>query len=121
MDKNKQKTIIITLIVIALFFGIAFYYSGSKGKSDNSVVALKNPNTGVTALPSDIEGREVFRMLTVLKTIKLDTGFFDNDIFQSLSDFSVELLPEEAGRINPFAPLGATQPRIVIVEEVEGN
>ncbi len=121
MDKNKQKTIIITLIVIALFFGIAFYYSGSKGKSDSSVVALKNTNTGVAVLPSDIEGREVFKMLTVLKSIKLDTDFFDNEIFRSLSDFSVELSPEEAGRINPFAPLQRTQSTATAVEEVDGN
>jgi len=121
MDKEKQKTIIITLIIVALLFGVAFYYSGGKGKSDNSVVALKNTNTGAGALPSGNGGREVFKMLTVLKSIKLDTKFFNDDVFQSLNDFSVELSPEEVGRINPFAPLRKTQPAVVVDEEVVGN
>lgn len=50
-------------------------------------------------------GNEILNILTLLKTTKIDTGFFQNTAFKSLADFSVQLPSPETGRVNPFAPL----------------
>lgn len=48
--------------------------------------------------------REILAMLTKLKNInKIDTGFFENEIFKSLTDFTPSLeIPKDYGRLNPF-------------------
>lgn len=50
-------------------------------------------------------GESILDMLNTLRSVKLDISFFEDDIFRSLADYSVELtLPETKGRKNPFAP-----------------
>jgi len=50
-------------------------------------------------------GESILDMLSTLRSVKLDVSFFEDDIFRSLTDYSVELtLPETKGRKNPFAP-----------------
>jgi hypothetical protein len=48
-----------------------------------------------------------------VQALKLDKSILDDEVFNSLEDFSQELTPEDIGRSNPFAPLSgaANSPR----------
>lgn len=49
--------------------------------------------------------RDILSMLAKLKKIKIDSDFFNNEIFKGLVDFIPTLeLPKEYGRPNPFLP-----------------
>lgn len=59
------------------------------------------------ATPADsaISG-DLLVTLNSIHTIRLDNTIFTDPVFASLSDFGVTIPPQDAGRPNPFAPLG---------------
>ncbi len=50
--------------------------------------------------------QEILITLGQLHTIRLDPAVFTDPVFASLSDFGVTIPPQQAGRRNPFAPVG---------------
>ena len=66
---------------------------------------------GSSALLTTTEGtsplsQEILTTLGQLHTIKLDSSVFTDPVFVSLNDFSAVIPPQNAGRRNPFAPVG---------------
>lgn len=107
--KNQKKILSLILIAIFAFFGILiyFYYLGNKPIENQSLVS----GTSAVALAGDElnipeSGKDFLKTLKTLKKIKIDTEFFNQEVFKGLIDFSQELPFEEKGRLNPFAPLG---------------
>jgi Tfp pilus assembly protein PilO len=50
--------------------------------------------------------QKILTVLTKLRSVKIDTEFFQSDIFKSLVDFVPVLeTPKDYGRVNPFAPV----------------
>ena len=63
---------------------------------------------GVTESQS---AKEILSMLTRLRAIKIDTDFFNGDIYKSFIDFlPIVELPKEYGRPNPFTALEVLSP-----------
>lgn len=52
--------------------------------------------------------QELVATLLALRSVKLDGAIFSDPGFQSLKDFSTEIVPEPIGRPNPFLPLNST-------------
>jgi len=51
------------------------------------------------------EAREILTMLARLKAVKIDSDFFQGDIFKSLQEFApIVASPTDYGRPNPFIP-----------------
>lgn len=50
--------------------------------------------------------QEILTTLEQLHTIKLNAAVFSDPVFASLTDFGVTIPPQNAGRRNPFAPVG---------------
>ncbi len=50
--------------------------------------------------------QEILTTLEQLHTIKLNSAVFSDPVFASLTDFGVTIPPQNAGRRNPFAPVG---------------
>jgi len=66
------------------------------------------PSASVVTLgaTSSESTQEIVEILTKLRSIKIDSEFFQSDIFKSLVDFIPTLeIPQQYGRINPFAPI----------------
>ncbi len=59
----------------------------------------------VSQSESDSVSRELIVTLSNLNTIKLDDSIFTDAVFVSLSDFGVQIPPQNVGRRNPFAPI----------------
>ena len=67
--------------------------------------------TAVAGAKKDEGAKEILNMLTKLRAIKIDTDFFNGDIYKSLVDFLPDLeMPKEYGRPNPFISLEAATP-----------
>ncbi len=101
---RRLKILMMILAGLGLVFAYMFFFPERGGDGNKIIVAVDDKDGAVETMPID-EGKEVLKMLDVLRTIELDMAFFDDELFQGLIDFSVELAPEEAGRPNPFAPL----------------
>ena len=53
-----------------------------------------------------VASQEILATLSKLHTIKLDPALFADPLCVSLSDYGVTIPPQNAGRRNPFAPIG---------------
>jgi hypothetical protein len=89
--KKNRMYIGIVLLLAAGFWVYMTYFTGSSGE-------LLTSNT------SSPLSQDVLLTLSNLNTLKLDDSIFSDPVFTSLSDYSVAIPPEAAGRRNPFAP-----------------
>ena len=94
---NRYKNIlIILLVVVAAFVVYSVFFTGG----DTRTLVAEDIDPAQTAVE-----QELIALLLELRSINLDLSIFDDSKFQSLTDFSQELVPEPVGRENPFAPL----------------
>lgn len=105
---NSKTIIIIVVVIILAFAGYGFLISGQK-KTSTSGVTKQAVTTG-SATPSnstalDGPGKEFVTQLLAIQNIKFNLQLFADPVFQGLQDWSREILPQETGRPNPFAPL----------------
>lgn len=92
--KNKKLMGAIAGVVV-----VALGYYGYS--SDSSAPLLTNSGEGTSPM-----SQEILTTLGQLHTIKLDPAVFTDPVFVSLTDFGVTIPPQQAGRRNPFAPVG---------------
>lgn len=94
---TKYRTYILAgVLVVLAFFAYQFFF-----------VSAPQPSLSVTTVASTTAAdQDLIALLSTLKGITLDQSIFTDPSFQSLADFSRELVPESAGRPNPFALLG---------------
>lgn len=104
---NTKKIIIIVVIVVLAFIGYSFLISGNDSGNGSGVTRQNVANTtSALANPTlDGPGKEFVTQLLAIKTIKFNLDFFKDEVYRGLQDWSREILPQESGRPNPFAPL----------------
>lgn len=95
MDILKNK-FVVGGVGAVLVLTLAYYLWTS---AENS--ALLTTNDGTSPL-----SQEILTTLGQLHTIRLDPAIFTDPVFASLTDFGVTIPPQNAGRRNPFAPVG---------------
>lgn len=95
---NFIKTNKVLLGGIAVICGAVFLYYSYAG----SAAPLLTSATETSPV-----SQELLVTLGSLRTIQLDPSLFSDPVFLSLSDFGVTIPPQQAGRRNPFAPVGA--------------
>lgn len=84
------------ILVVIAFFAYQYLF-----------VSTPQPSLSVTTVASTTAAdQDLIGLLSTLRGITLDQSIFADPSFQSLADFSRELVPEPAGRQNPFGPLG---------------
>jgi len=81
---------------VLLAFGV--WYGLSQGSPSSS--SLLTADT-----PTDAASQDVVDTLLQLRAVKLDGAIFTEPAFQTLKDFSTQIVPEPVGRPDPFAPL----------------
>jgi hypothetical protein len=80
--------------IVILAYVYFTYFSGSP-----TALLTTTQNTPATS--------DLLITLASLHTITLDNSIFTDPAYLSLTDFGVTIPPENVGRPNPFAPLGA--------------
>ena len=83
---------------MAVVLGLGYYVWTS---SSSAPLLSDSTNGGITT-----GSEETLQTLSQLHTIRLDSSIFTDPVFTSLNSFSVTLPPAQAGRRNPFAPVG---------------
>jgi hypothetical protein len=103
-ESSNTKKILIAVVLIALVaFSVWFF--------------LKKPEVEVifdefgNQITSEIIGKDLIDLLDQLQAVKLDSGVFKTVGFLNLTDYSVDLVDQPQGRVNPFERLGGTQTR----------
>ena len=94
--KNKQ---VVGGLIVVLVLALGYYI----WTSQSSTPLLTDSSAQVSP-----GSQEILQTLGQLHTIKLDPALFTDPVFVSLSDFGVTIPPQNAGRRNPFAPVGST-------------
>lgn len=98
MDIVKNKWVIGGIGAVVVL-GLSYYLWSSAGSS----ALLTSSADGASPL-----SQEILTTLGQLHTIRLDASVFTDPVFVSLNDFSTTIPPQQAGRRNPFAPVGAS-------------
>ncbi len=89
------------VLIGVIILGVAFFaYSYFFAKPAEPLLSAQAVST-TTSVDQDL-----ISLLLELKSIRLDDSIFSDPAFNSLQDFSQELVQEPIGRMNPFAPLG---------------
>lgn len=96
---KRYKNVLLLIVVIGALF-IAYTVLFVDGEKDNLL------GTGGPLGPTAVVERELLGLLLEIKTVELSGSIFSDPVFQSLQDFSQELIPLPIGRNNPFAPFG---------------
>lgn len=95
----NKKNIIIIIVFIAIIGFVGFYLF--KTPTDDSALSAD-----VKSAKTD-DAQLIYNLLQKMSKVKLDDSIFSNQIFQGLKDNSIEVLPQETGRSNPFAPINS--------------
>lgn len=108
MFNIKKISIVIGVIVLA-FIGYSYMISGSKQGSSTGVTkqSVSSSQTGSPTGSTQLDGpgKEFVTQLLAIQNIKFNLTLFKDPVFMGLQDYSRELIPQESGRPNPFAPL----------------
>lgn len=86
--------------VMVLLAGLLYFYNAYWSGEAVELLTTDVPTGSVAS-------EELLITLANLRTITLDNKVFSDKVFMSLTDFGVVIPPENVGRRNPFAPLGA--------------
>lgn len=97
---KRYKNIFIGAAVLGLI--ALAYFTLFKGTGSDDTLLLVG---AVVQSPEDILRNELLESLRELRVLNLDEKIFSDPIFNSLTDFTVELSPQPVGRDNPFLPL----------------
>lgn len=93
--KQYKNVFIIVALLAAAFVAYSIFFSGEE----------EGTLTASPAAPTQTAvEQELISLLLELRGITLETDILTDPRFESLTDFSQELVAEPVGRPNPFAP-----------------
>lgn len=101
MISSNIKNIIIGVVVVGVsFFIYSFFVNKSKEEDNSSITSTRSAIESNQV--ENTTGSQILKILSNLKTIKIDKNFFSEEPFVKLQDYSVNLTEEQTGRENPF-------------------
>lgn len=104
---NLKKISIIVVVIILAFIAYSYLISGNKqsssGVSKQAVTTTSTASPGSAAL--DGPGKDFVTQLLAIQNIKFNLDLFNDPVFKGLQDYHRDLVPQDTGRPNPFAPL----------------
>lgn len=103
MKNSSSKNAIIAIVVIlVLFMGGYFYLKGTPSDSALSSLGIVG-GPGEGDADASIKGSQILLLLSQIKSINIDTSIFNNQMYKSLIDYTVEVPQQNVGKVNPFA------------------
>jgi hypothetical protein len=103
MSSLNTKNIIIGLLALLAIGGAVYYFF-----FNNSAPTVVTDSLAPSA--TELASQDIIVMVEKLKTVSIESSLFSEPIFTSLRDFSVPLLQENQGRLNPFSRIGIELP-----------
>ncbi len=113
MNKQQSSTSKTTIIfIIVLVIGALIYFYTNGNPSDNNVSSIEVSGDPQSLL-SDSVGARALTLLNQVNSLKIDANVFNSEVYKSLVDYSVEIPPQNIGRVNPFLPFRAVTPIVI--------
>jgi len=100
-SSNLKNLIVIGAILIAIAGAVYFYIS--RDQSSDELLTSQDSGAVTGTVDSDL-----LAALKELRKLHLDDSIFSDPAWLSLHDFGKVLVPQQAFRPNPFAPLDAS-------------
>lgn len=91
---SDKKVLFGSVALVALL--IYAYFNFFRSTNSDEALLTSNANSEISS--------DLLVLLSTLHTIRLDNSFFADEAFLSLSDYGVDIDPQNVGRQNPFAP-----------------
>ena len=91
-----------TLAVVGMFLAGVLWLGNTPPPQSEAALLQKSEVNPDSAVIRD----ELLALLAALKTVELDTSFFNDAKYRSLIDWSVDIKSQSVGRHNPFLPVG---------------
>lgn len=114
----QHKLIILGVAILAagaLWYGMSQSTDPAATIVTSSVAGTSNtPGGAVMPGPVDKDTQQILEILLALRAVKLDETIFSSNSFISLKDFSTKIIPEPAGRPDPFAPFDSVSSSVVV-------
>jgi hypothetical protein len=101
-NAQPQKSRLPEIIALVLIVAAAGYYFYTSSGSNNSGASFT-----VTDASSSV-GADVLNLLNQIQSLQINTTLFQSPVYQSLTDFTVQVPTEPIGKSNPFATGAAT-------------
>jgi len=101
--KPQIKTIINFVVIILVLVLLFLAYKTFSGVSSLSF-----------RTEPQVIGRELFDTLDTLSRLQLDHSALASPLFSNLTNFQEPINPEQAGRNNPFAPIGGDSSGVLV-------
>lgn len=95
ISQNKLVTIVATLVIAG-----AVWYGFSSGAPSSAVLGTENVSGAVNP-----EDQDIVTTLLKLRSVTLTGTIFSSKVFSGLKDFGTQIIPEDVGRPDPFAPI----------------
>ena len=117
IKKNKSLFLIATTLCIFLIGLVVFFSNQMKAQADNHAVSgeeSRDPASSTLSTKNSDQfmlDKQFLESLSLLNQIKIDSSFFMNKGFKNFKDNTVDIVPVEPGRPNPFAPVGKASPQ----------
>ncbi len=95
---NRQKILTFIFIIALAIAGIYYYRLYGAKIIPVANLVIENNNSAPV-------GEDILQLVQRLDYINIDNSIFASALFTSLKDYSVQIVPGERARPNPFAPL----------------
>ncbi len=99
------KLLIILGALVGAFFLYRYFFVPSDGGAETPGLEAVGGLSGLSGAEAAADD-EFIRLLERLQGVELNSDLFASPAWNSLVNFRVELVPEDKGRRNPFAPTG---------------
>ncbi len=96
------------LVIVAIFLVCFIAYNYLKPSTPTGTLSSATGATGGAGTTSQSPGQSILPLLLKIKDVSFNAQFFNDPAFHSLVDYTQPIVPEDAGRDNPFAPTSAT-------------
>ncbi|PIR44928.1 MAG: hypothetical protein COV10_02145 [Candidatus Vogelbacteria bacterium CG10_big_fil_rev_8_21_14_0_10_51_16] len=103
---NTRTYILIGILGVVLLIAAYVYLGPDKSSPATGEPGLATRGSSVSVGPETVAGQKFLSTLLRLQDLNITRDLFDNPTFQTLRDYTVALEPQQAGRSNPFAPIG---------------
>lgn len=98
-NQPSSKKTTISIIIIVVMAALAYYFF-TKGNDapEGALVQQSTPQ-------ADAVSARILSLLNQVSRLEIDTDIFDDPVYNTFRDRSIQIPPVEVGRPNPFAPI----------------
>ncbi len=112
-NSNKNTNLILGIVAVVVLVFVFIYVSGVGSGSVTSGLISGGQSEGTASIGAFL------RQISAIKSVNLDTGVFDHNVFNQLTDQSIPMMDEPKGRPNPFAPFKNVQATVSSITDSE--